>query len=162
MKTDYRVGVQSLTSLVNVQEQFLQKNSTLHKKKRVKPEFARFKMKIYWRELRYTDLDKNGQVEYSYDYFYKHIDNEKFRVTDEREGLIELIKEAKKQQRSDNFISVMIWCTSNPEKTTAHSRYDIPVVKIVRNNPQIWYNPTLSFANGKLDIGKIIFVKNAA
>lgn len=145
---------------MNVAAHYQEQHSKKHAKKRVKPEFARFKMKIYWRELRYADPDKNGQPMFSYDYFYKHIETKKIRITDEREGLTELINEAKKQRLVDSFISVVIWCCVNEGKETKTSRYELEVMKMIRNNPRTWYNPTLEFNEGKLNLQKIKFVDN--
>lgn len=155
-----RVGEQGIGTLMKVAVHNQELNRKEHVKKRVKPEFARFKMKIYWRELRYGATNKNGQPMYSYDYFYKHLDGEKTRVTDEREGLTELINEAKKQRLLDNFISVVIWCCVNEGKETKHSRYELEVVKMIRHKEQVWYNPTLKFNDGKLDLQSIKFVDN--
>lgn len=157
--TNIRTGENTINMLVTAANISLQQNKQ-HKKKRVKPEYSRFKMKIYWRIPDYDDPDKNGQPMYSYDYFYKHIDTGKIRVENEREGLAELINEARKQRAADSFVSLVIWCCVRNEKHTATSQYNCEVVKMIRNKSQIWYNPTLEFIDGKLNLKKIKLISN--
>lgn len=117
-------------------------------RKMFKPEYARFKLKFYYR-------DKNGQPMFSYDTYKRSVDGKKFSVTDEREGLVKLMREVRKQQLADTFTSAMIWCTLASEKSTQSSAYNFAVAKFVRNKPD-WFYPRIEFNNGILILSNLI------
>ena len=157
MENGKRIGETNLKEMMNVVSFYQQDAKKVHAKKRVKPSFARFKLKFYWKDLRYTDLNKNGQVMYSYDYFYSYATGQKMKVENEKEGLCDLLREIDKQTLSDSFISVMIWACVDEEKNTLKSKYNIPIYKKVRNSKR-WFNPSIKFVNDVLNVHSLVYV----
>ena len=117
------------------------------KRKQFKPKHSRFKLKFYY-------IDGNQSIHYSYDFYYKYTDGVKETVNDEFKGLKTLLRCIK--GRRNTFVTAMIWLTLVKNKKTKMDendgvieRYDIPVVKYVRNR-NVLRNPTVEWANNQL------------
>lgn len=113
-------------------------------RKSERPEFARFKLKIWWR-------DGNENVFYSYDYDYFYPDGKKTRRDDEQRGLWKLLKEIGEQKELDNIKTAMIWMSFDERPATISSSYDFCIAKSLRgqNGKKL---PELKFENGKVNM----------
>ena len=94
--------------------------------KHVKTPFSRFKLLVIYR-------DQNCRTYFSWDYYYHHAKGTKYRILDEREGLIKLMRYTKKQVDSDNLISAMIYVAAGHDTDTGKQHYDYPLYKYVRH-----------------------------
>lgn len=100
-----------------------------HKRTTKKPAYARFK-------LGFRYLDGNKSMMYSYDYYNRHDDENKWTILDEREGFMFLWREVKKQIKADTFITAYIYmCMDGTE--TNNKNYDYKVAHFVRHRTPI-------------------------
>jgi len=96
--------------------------------KHTKTPFSRFKLLVIYR-------DQNCRTYFSWDYYFHHHDKIKYRILDEREGLIKLLRYAKKQIDGDNLISAMIYAAKghDTDTRTGNKIYNYPLYKYVRH-----------------------------
>ena len=116
------------------------------KRKQYKPEFARFKLKFYWR-------DGNSSVHYSYDFLFRYTDGVRRTVTDEQLGYSKLVQCIHKNK--DLYITAVIWANVSNDISTDTGTYDVEVLKSIRNR-DAKVNPLMIFRHDKLELDPLI------
>lgn len=96
------------------------------KGKKAKSPFSRFKLVVIYR-------DQNSRTYFSWDYYYHFAAGERYRILDEREGLIKLMRYTKNQIEADNLISAMIYSAQAHDTDTSKQHYDFALYKYTRN-----------------------------
>jgi len=121
-----RNGLNSISGVLNNAMKQVNTKQYEKKKNSFKPKFARFKMKVWYK-------DGNTQVMYGYDFYNQYSNGIKNVITDECLGLSKLKNYITK---NNSFIrTAMIFTTIEKEKGTEQSRYDILIYKgVSRNN----------------------------
>jgi len=94
--------------------------------KKVKTPYSRFKLTVIY-------LDQNTRTYYSWDYYYHHADKVKYRILDERQGLIKLMRYVRGQIEIDNLISAMIYVAVGHDTDTDNQVYNFTLYKYTRN-----------------------------
>ncbi len=144
MNTNQRSGQTALSDLASKIMQPSEQNKAKTKRNKWKPEYARFKLKCYYK-------DGNTSVHYSYDMYHKYEAGIKRHVTDENEGVTKLFTYILSVQHK--IKTCIVWVTFEKEKGTETARYNNEVYKgVTRNGTFISERPVkLIFENGKLN-----------
>lgn len=117
---------------------------TKRKQKQFRPDYARFKLKVYW-------CDGGSNIFYSYDFYKKHTAGQQYsvkNVTDEELGFMKLLKFIKSV--NGKFVSAVIFCKLTNDLSTRLQDYDTEVAKFIKNRKGT-YHPQLRFRKNKLD-----------
>lgn len=144
MQTQQRSGQTALNSLVNSIVQPIEQNRAKTKRNKWKPEYARFKLKCYYK-------DGNTSVHYSYDMYHRYEAGIKQHITDENAGVTKLFSYIASVQHK--IKTCIVWVTFEKEKGTENARYNNEVFKAVTRNGLFITerNCKLIFENGKLN-----------
>lgn len=111
------------------------------KRKQFQPEFARFKLKFYYK-------DGNQSVHYSYDFYYTTENGERKKIHDESDGWLKLLRLIEKNK--DLFICAMIWCKLGDDTNVRAGGYNNECAKF-KANGSVSINTSIGWRHGRMD-----------
>lgn len=130
MNPTNRTGSTHIGTLFKPFQEAIAQDQARKKRTQVKPAYARFKCKLYYR-------DGNASVHFSYDFFYRHENKQKIRVHDEAGGYLKLLNLIRKMIDEDKIISAVIWACLTEDTSTDQAVYNFQLFKAVRGkNPE--------------------------